>query len=89
MKSASYLSNGGSETTLLLDLMTEQSYQMRQSVRTNVKALNLHENRIDPDLIGVYSLIRGGTMVVKLQKVSDIIYKIRQMGINGVLRIQS
>ena len=72
------LSNGGSEENLLSDYLTETgtwdtvtALDMLRAVRQSAKALNLHENRIDPDLIGVHSLRTGGAMALKLQGVSD------------------
>ena len=72
------LSNGGSEENLLSDYLTENgtwetvtAIDMLHAVRKSAKELQLHENGIDPDLIGVHSLRAGGAMALKLQGVSD------------------
>ena len=72
------LSNGGSEENLLSDYITENgmwetitALDMLRAVHQSAKALNLHENLIDSDLIGVHSLRAGGAMALKLQGVSD------------------
>ena len=44
---------------------------MLKAVRQSAKSLKLHENGIDPDLIGAHSLRAGGAMALKLQKVND------------------
>ena len=69
---------GGSEENLLSDNITENgtwetitALDMLRALRQSAKALNLHENGIDPDLIGVHLLCAGGAMALKLQGVSD------------------
>ena len=46
---------------------------MRAAIQYAANALKLHENGIDPDLIGLHSLCAGGAMALKLQGVSDTI----------------
>lgn len=47
------------------------STQLRNTLRQAVKDLNLHEQGIDPDLIGVHSLRAGGAMALKLNGQED------------------
>ena len=76
------LSNGGTEDNLISDFLNEEGIwdtvtptHMRTSIRTSAKSLKLHENGIDPDLIGVHSLRAGGAMALKLQGASDTTIK--------------
>ena len=49
------------------------SADIRATIRHAAAALKLHENGIDPDLIGSHSLRAGGAMALKLQGVLDTI----------------
>ena len=76
------LSNGGSEDNLLCDFLQDEgtwqsitSTEMSTVVHLGVQELGLHENGIDPDLVGVHSLRAGGAMVLKLQGVPDTTIK--------------
>ena len=74
------LSNGGLESAVLCEYIDDDgiwqsvtSTNMRSAIRRAAQDLNLHENGIDPDLIGSHSLRAGGAMALKLQGVSDTI----------------
>ena len=41
-------------------------------VRASTKALNLHDNGIDADLVGAHSLRAGGAMALKLHGYDEI-----------------
>ena len=70
------LSHKGSTTTLLCVVFMHQAGpphwshvtapDMLQIVRQAVTSLSLHEQGIDPDLVGVHSLQAGGAMALKL-----------------------
>jgi hypothetical protein len=72
------LSNGGNEDTLLCSYFQEEAFNTLDAksvikmVRMSTKALNLHRNGIDPDLVGAHSLRAGGAMALKLHGSSDI-----------------
>ena len=73
------LSNGGNNDTLLCDFWdtnkhTWQSIQAQDIItmtRKAVKSLNLHQQGIDPDLVGAHSLRAGGAMALKMHGHSD------------------
>ena len=73
------LSNKGNCTNNICDVYDKEdkkwiqitSLQMINAIRTAVKSLKLHEQGIDPDLIGVHSLRAGGAMALKLNGASD------------------
>ena len=72
------LLNGGSEDNLLSNYITDDgkwdtvtALDMLRGIRQSGKEIKLHENGIDPDLIGVHSLCAGGAMALKLQGVTD------------------
>jgi hypothetical protein len=71
------LSNGGTGDTLLCSYVYEnqwhtvQSSEIIHAVRTATKLLNLHEQGIDPDLVGAHSLRAGGAMALKLHGYDD------------------
>eukprot|EP00957_Ditylum_brightwellii_P124634 9499103-Ditylum_brightwellii.AAC.1 len=44
---------------------------MITAIRQAIKDLLLHQNSIDPDLVGVHSLCRGGAMALKLHDHSE------------------
>ena len=74
------LSNGGFDSAALCEYIDDDgiwqsvtSTHMRNAIRHTAQDLNLHENGIDPDLIGSHSLRAGGAMALKLQGVSDTI----------------
>ena len=74
------LNNGGTKDNLLSDVITDEgkwesitSKHMLTAVRNSVRALKLHENGIDADMVGVHSLRAGGAMALKLQGVADTI----------------
>jgi hypothetical protein len=76
------LQNGGTEGSLISDFCTEDGEwrnitpsHMRAGLRACVLTLKLHEQGIDPDLIGVHSLRAGGAMALKLQGVADTTIK--------------
>ena len=72
------ISNRGLEENLLLDYITDNeiwntvtALDMLKAIRQSAKSLNLRENGINPDLIGIHSFCAGGAMALKLQGVSD------------------
>ena len=72
------LSNAGSDQRLLCDVFTPPNVwyaisqqDMVQCVRTATKSLRMHENGIDPDLIGAHSLRAGGAMSLKIMGYND------------------
>ena len=72
------VSNGGSDNQLICDVRLPtgtwysiSQHDMVQTVRTATKSLKLHENGIDPDLIGAHSLRAGGAMSLKIMGYSD------------------
>ena len=71
------LSNGGNETNLLCDYFIDDHFEsvtsqdIIASVRKAAKTLHLHEQVIDPDLLGSHSLRAGGAMALKLHGESD------------------
>ena len=74
------LSNGGFKTAVLCKYIDKDgiwhsiaSTHMCTAIRQAAQDLKLHENSIDPDLIGSHSLRAGGAMALKLQGVSDTI----------------
>ena len=78
------LSNGGTSDTLLCSYFQEEAFHTLDAkavikmVRMATKALNLHRNGIDPDLVGAHSLRAGGAMALKLHGSTDI--EIMKMG---------
>ena len=71
------LSNGGNEDMLLClvhngnDWKEIKSQQIITMVRDTARELKLHEQAIDPDLIGAHSLRAGGAMALKLHRYDD------------------
>ena len=72
------LSQGGSKENLLCDYLNLNGVwtsvtpnDLRVSLRFTVRWLQLHNNGIDPDLIGAHSLLAGGAMALKLQGKND------------------
>jgi hypothetical protein len=78
------LSNGGNGEMLLCAYKTKDMWHTVTSqdiiklVRTAAKQLKLHEQGIDPDLIGSHSLRAGGAMALKLHGENDT--TIKKMG---------
>ena len=78
------LSNGGTTKNLIGDYFANDKWasvtskDMISLVRASVKALKLHENGIDADLVGSHSLRAGGAMAMKLHKHPDT--TIKKMG---------
>ena len=78
------LSHGGSDDTLLCDYKADQTAQwtsitsqdMVSVVRTAARALGLHRQGIDPDLVGSHSLRAGGAMAMALHGIkTEVIMK--------------
>ena len=72
------LSQGGSKENLICDYLNHNwvltsvtPNDLQVSLRFTVRRLQLHNNRINPNLIGVHSLQTGGAMVIKLQGEND------------------
>ena len=71
------LSNGGTGETLLCSYHQQESWHtidaatMVAQVRQVGAKLKLHEQAIDPDLIGAHSLRAGGAMALKLHGYND------------------
>ena len=71
------LANGGRHSSLLCTFKENDKWDHVESkdivlqVRTMVKALSLHQQGIDPDLVGAHSLRAGGAMALKLHGYSD------------------
>jgi hypothetical protein len=71
------ISNGGTGETLLCSYFDDDTWHTVQSsdivnaVRTATKLLNLHNQGIDPDLVGAHSLRAGGAMALKLHGFDD------------------
>ena len=71
------LSHGGSKDTLLCDYFQNTTWHSITSqhiinmVRGAASKLKLHEQGIDPDLIGAHSLRAGGAMALKLHGFAD------------------
>ena len=69
---------GASAERLLCDYFAEDKWHSATSkdiisiVRLSAKALNLHKQGIDPDLIGAHSLRAGGAMALKLHGFDNI-----------------
>lgn len=78
------LSNGGSNDTLLCDYFDNDDWHSVSSndivhaVRQAAINLKLHEQAIDPDLVGAHSIRAGGAMALKLAGCDDTI--IMKMG---------
>ena len=71
------LSNGGSDTQLICDVMVNGQWTSvsRQHIVSLIKKgateLKLNQRGIDPDLLGSHSLRAGGAMALKLQHYAD------------------
>lgn len=71
------LTNGGDDKTLLCSVFTGTTWddidasQMVHAVRDTAKKLKLHQQAIDPDLVGAHSLRAGGAMALKLHGYDD------------------
>ena len=76
--------NGGSEQKLISAVYNGRGWEdisssaIVKAVRRAAKKLNLHQQGIDPDIIGAHSLRAGGAMAMKLQKYPDT--TIQKMG---------
>ena len=78
------LSHGGSDETLLCDYKSDRtatwtsvtSQDMVTVVRSAARALGLHRQGIDPDLVGSHSLRAGGAMAMALHGIkTEVIMK--------------
>ena len=71
------LVNGGNDETLLCSVYIGSKWEnieatnMVVAVRDTAKTLKLHEQAIDPDLVGAHSLRAGGAMALKLHGYDD------------------
>ena len=73
------LSHGGKEDFCICDYWDENDNTWKHvnskflinQIRATVLKLNLHNNGIDPDLVGVHSLRAGGAMAMRLHGFSD------------------
>ena len=71
------LSQGGSNDSLLCSVYTGSTWEDLESthiikmVRNTARKLKLHEQAIDPDLVGAHSLRSGGAMALKLHGYDD------------------
>ena len=75
------LDNKGTTDSLLCDYCVDGQWASITSadiitlVRATVRSLGLHQNGIDPDLVGSHSLRAGGAMALKLHNHSDTTIK--------------
>ena len=72
------LSHGGTTDTPICDFMnSKQQWDnvdptfLIRKIRFTVKALNLADHGIDPDLVGIHSLRAGGAMAMRLNGADD------------------
>ena len=78
------LATGGDDNTLLCSVKTIsgwediESSQIISAVQDTATELKLHEQAIDPDLVGAHLLCAGGAMALKLHGYDDTI--IMKMG---------
>ena len=73
------LTSGGSNDTLICDYWDTEKQEWKSiqasdiitMTRNAVRTLNLHQQGIDPDLVGAHSLRAGGAMALKLHGYND------------------